>query len=58
MFEAKTCVEGECVFCRQTKEGLQVEWKDRSFPPGLLCWTCLKKAARMKSEKRDESAED
>lgn len=49
MFKAKKSDEGECIFCQREKEGLEIEWEGHSFPAGLMCWTCLKKATRMLS---------
>lgn len=49
MFRAVRSAEDECVFCQREKEGLELEWKNNSFPPGVMCWTCLKKATRMLS---------
>jgi hypothetical protein len=49
MFKAIRCGEGDCIFCQREREGLEVEWEGHSLPPGLMCWTCLKKATRMLS---------
>ena len=41
--------EGPCLWCGKEKEGVEVAFEDRSFPPGTLCWADLKRAIKLKS---------
>jgi hypothetical protein len=48
--------EGTCLWCGKEKEGVEVIFDDKSFPPGALCWVDLKRAIKLKSSDVFQSA--
>ncbi|HQZ64533.1 MAG TPA: hypothetical protein PLY87_05635 [Planctomycetaceae bacterium] len=43
---------GLCIWCEKDKEGVTVEFSDGFLGKGQLCWSCLQKAVKVRSQQQ------